>query len=390
MPFGFSFTFLGDWELVEVFQAKQKMLENLGWAENPFVKDLRFSEKDYFLKFYYPLEAQEILKRLAFDAKACLFLGPKGVGKTSAMYYVAYRLPADQFDTVIFKEPPQSLEALAEQSGFGRPGFLDRFFKKPFSRQFLVEALKRHPKKVVFFLDEAHLEKNHSMYMEFKYLLDDVPNLRLVISALSKEGFPDSLLHLVGEPNTFSRRGFSVEEMTRLIQHRIAAVGGSQLKPFPQAYLDSVLTEQNLLSPRYVFDELNAFLAGVATGESTWKGAAQYAGNPIVEAAVASSMATTRLHAQWWPQLSPSQSTIMDYLLRQGEATLQDIMKATALSQNTSFNALYQLRGDDAAEKKRKPNVPFPLVKAKSVKVGARKKNVYVVVDKVRNLFTTH
>ncbi|MBI4360230.1 ATP-binding protein [Candidatus Micrarchaeota archaeon] len=375
---------------MEVFQAKEKMLANLGWSENPFVKDLRFSERDYFLKFYYPLEAQEILKRLAFDAKACLFLGPKGVGKTSAMYFVAYGLPKDQFDTVIFKEPPQSLEELAEQSGFGRQGFLDKLLKKPFSRQNLVDALKRHGKKIVFFLDEAHLEKNHSMYMEFKYLLDDVPNLRLVLSALSKEGFPDSLLHLVGEPNTFLRRSFTGGEMTRLISHRIAAVGGSPLKPFPQAYLDSMLTEQNLLSPRYVFDELNAFLAGLATGESTWKGAAEYAGNPIVEAAVAASVGTTRSHAEWWPQLSPSQSAIMDYLLQQREATLQDIMKATSLSQNTSFNALYQLRGDDAAEKKRKPKVPFPLVKAKSVRVGARKKNVYVVVDKVRNLFTTH
>lgn len=375
---------------MEVFQAKEKMLEKLGWSENPFVKDLRFSEKDYFLKFYYPLEAQEILKRLAFDAKACLFLGPKGVGKTSAMYFVAYGLPQDQFDTVIFKEPPQSLEELSEQSGFARPGFLDRLLKKPFSRRNLVEALTRHSKKTVFFLDEAHLERNHAMYMEFKYLLDDVSNLRLVLSALSKEGFPDSLLHLVGEPNTFTRRGFTAAEMTRLIQHRIAAVGGSQLKPFPQAYLDLVLTEQNLLSPRYVFDELNAFLAGLATGDSAWKGAAQYAGNAVVEAAVAASLATTRSHADWWPQLSPSQAAILEYLLRQQEATLQDIMKATSLSMNTSFNALYQLRGDDVAEKKRKPKVPFPLVKAKSVKVGARKKNVYVVVDKVRNLFTTH
>ncbi|MDP2717945.1 MAG: hypothetical protein Q8P02_04330, partial [Candidatus Micrarchaeota archaeon] len=252
---------------MEVFEAKAKLMEKLGWTENPFVKDLRFSEKESFLKFYTPFEADDILKRLAFDAKACLFLGPKGVGKTSATYFVAYGLPSAEFDVVIFKEPPQSLLELAERSGFARPGLLDRWMKKPFSRDVLVSALKKHPRKLVFFLDEAHLERDKSMYMEFKYLLDDVPNLRLVISALSKEGFPDSLLHLVGEANTFSRRRFSAEEMTRLIQHRISAVGGSGLKPFPRAFLDKMFTEQNLLSPRYVFDELNAFLASLATGE---------------------------------------------------------------------------------------------------------------------------
>ncbi|MBI2445455.1 ATP-binding protein [Candidatus Micrarchaeota archaeon] len=374
---------------MEVFQAKEKLLQSLGWAENPFVKDLRFSEKSAFMQFYCPFEANEILKRLAFDAKACLFLGPKGVGKTSATYFVAYNLPEAEFEPVIFKEPPQSLAELAQQSGIAAPSVLDRFFKTPFSRQKLVDALKSRNKKIVFFIDEAHLEKNKDMYMEFKYLLDDVPNLRLVISALSKDGFPDSLLHLVGDTNTFSRTHFSGAEMTRIIQHRISAVGGSGLKPFPQAYLNSMLTEQNLLSPRYVFDELNAFLAGLATGENVWKGAARHAGDPVVEAAVLASEQTTS-HAAWWPQLSPSQQSIMTFLIAGNGATLQEIMDATSLSMNTAFNALYQLRGDDDAERKRKPGVPFPLVQAKPVKVGARKKNVYVAVTKVRNLFTTH
>ncbi|MBI5225849.1 ATP-binding protein [Candidatus Micrarchaeota archaeon] len=375
--------------MVEVFEAKTKLLESLGWSENPFVKDLRFSEKEMFLKFYCPFESNEILKRLAFDAKACLFLGPKGVGKTSATYFVAYGLPESEFEPVIFKAPPQSLEQLAQESGYARPSVLDRWMKTPFSRQKLVDALKRNGKKIVFFIDEAHLEKNKDMYMEFKYLLDDVPNLRLVISALSKEGFPDSLLHLVGETNTFSRNHFSAAEMTRIISHRIEAVGGSGLKPFPQAYLNSVLSEQNLLSPRYVFDELNAFLAGLATGENPWKGASKHAGDSLVEAAVLAFEQTTS-HASWWPQLSPSQQSIMTFLIGGNGATLQEIMEATQLSMNTSFNALYQLRGDDDAERKRKPGVPFPLVQAKPVKVGARKKNVYVVVNKVRNLFTTH
>lgn len=374
---------------MEVFQAKEKLLQSLGWVENPFVKDLRFSDKDAFMKFYCPFEANEILKRLAFDAKACLFLGPKGVGKTSATYFVAYNLPEREFEPVIFKEPPQTLEDLAQVSGFARPSVLDRLLKTPFSRQRLVDALRNRSEKIVFFIDEAHLEKNKDMYMEFKYLLDDVPNLRLVISALSKEGFPDSLLHLVGEPNVFSRTHFSGLEMTKIIQHRISAVGGSALKPFPQAYLNSVLTEQNLLSPRYVFDELNAFLAGLATGENVWKGAAAHAGDPVVEAAVLASEQTTS-HAAWWPQLSPSQQSVMQFLISGQGATLQEIMNATSLSMNTAFNALYQLRGDDEAERKRKPSVPFPLVQAKPVKVGARKKNVYVVVTKVRNLFTTH
>ena len=375
--------------LMEVFEAKEKLLQSLGWSENPFVKDLRFSEKESFMKFYCPFESNEILKRLAFDAKACLFLGPKGVGKTSATYFVAYNLPEAEFEPVIFKAPPQTLEELAQESGYARPGVLDRLLKQPFSRQKLVDALRGRSKKVVFFIDEAHLEKNKDMYMEFKYLLDDVPNLRLVISALSKDGFPDSLLHLVGETNTFSRNHFTGAEMTRIISHRISAVGGTGLKPFPQAYLNSVLTEQNLLSPRYVFDELNAFLAGLATGESAWRGASKYAGDPHVEAAVLASEQTTS-HAAWWPQLSPSQQSVMQFLISGNGATLQEIMEATSLSMNTAFNALYQLRGDDDAERKRKPSVPFPLVQAKPVKVGARKKNVYVVVNKVRNLFTTH
>ncbi len=324
---------------------------------------------------------------MAFDAKACLFLGPKGVGKTSATYFVAYSLPESEFLPVIFKEPPESLEHLAFQSGFWKNPWWSFISKPAFTRDAFVESLRKVDKKIVFFIDEAHLEKNKDMYMEFKYLLDDVPNLRMVVSALSRENFPDSLLHVIGEPNVFSRNRFSAEEMTRILQHRIRAVGGNGLKPFSPVFLKGTFSEQNLLSPRYVFDELNAHLASLALGdEGGFKGVsegAQSGGEQTVE--------LERSHASWWPLLSPSQQGILELLIQHEPGlTLQDIMQKTQLSQNTAFNALYQLRGDDAAEKKRKPSVPFPLVKAKPILVGARKKNVYVVVPKVRNLFTTH
>ncbi|MBI5036541.1 ATP-binding protein [Candidatus Micrarchaeota archaeon] len=373
---------------MEVFEAKKALLEKLGWSENPFVKDLRVTDKTEFLKYYYPFEANEILKRLAFDAKACLFLGPKGVGKTSATHYVAYSLPED-FRPVIFKEPPETVEGLAKLSGLYKKPLWASITGKPFSRDDFVSSLRNFNRKIVFFIDEAHLEKNRDMYMEFKYLLDDVPNLRMVVSAISRDNFPDALMHLIGEPNVFSRRNFTQAEMTSIIEHRISAVGGSALKPFPKAYLSTILSEQNLLSPRYVFDELNAFLASVAMGETAWKGAAEYAGDPLVEAVLEQSLETS--HAFWWQLLSPSQQGVMQSLVNSPDGlSLQEIMKKTALSQNTAFNALYQLRGDDSAEKKRKPSVPFPLVKAKPLMVGARKKNVYVVVGKVRNLFTKH
>ena len=69
--------------------------------------------------------------------------------------------------------------------------------------------------------------------------------------------------------------------------------------------------------------------------------------------------------------------------------SLSDLMTRTGLTQNTVFNALYQLRGDDDAEKERKPEVPFPLVMAKQQFVGKRKKNLYFLNNKIKNLLTT-
>ncbi|MFA4946014.1 MAG: ATP-binding protein [Candidatus Micrarchaeia archaeon] len=383
--------------MVEVFEARVKLLQELGWSENPFVKDLRASDRDSFLKYYCPFEGAKILERLAFESKACLLFGPKGVGKTSALYYVSYGLPESEFDCVFLKEPPKSLDDLAEAFNC-KPSenWISRLLGgKPakVTRKGLADCLKRRSKKIVLFVDEAHLVEDKSMYMEFKYLLDDVPRLRMVFSALGKADFPDSLLQLVGESNCFQRREFSEQEMRRIIEHRIAAVGGKGLKPFPDAFLSDALKGQNLLSPRYVFDELNAFLAKLALGKSEWKGAVEYADNPIIQSAIRGARGETlaKGNAAWWNQLSPSQRQILELLVRKGEGVvLSDIRKETGLSQNTAFNALYQLRGDDKAELKRKPGVPFPLVRVEAQMVGGRKRNVYVAVEKVRNLFTLH
>ena len=377
----------------DAFEAKEKLFKELGWTENPFVKDLRTSDPEGFRKYYCPFEAQGILERLAFDAKACLLFGPKGVGKTSALYYVMFSLPENEFETYLFKEPPKDMTALALETGFIREGgFVDTVFEffgkkreRKVSRADVVRMLKKRNKKVVFFVDEAHL--NEEMHMEWKYLLDDVPNLRLVISALGRDEFPDSLLHLIGEGNVLQRKGFDVEEMKRIVSHRIAAVGGSGTRPFTDAYLKDVFTEQNLLSPRYVFDELNLFLASLAGGKNRQ---ALYAGDPIVEAVMAEGAGEkiAKSNADWWVQLSPSQRAILELLIKNNGMTLAEIMEATKLQENTSFNALYQLRGEDEAERKRKPDVPFPLVVVETKLVGGRKRNIYRVEPKVRGIFT--
>jgi hypothetical protein len=184
--------------------------------------------------------------------------------------------------------------------------------------------------------------------------------------------------------------------MIEIINHRVQAVGGAGMKPFPEAFLKEVFSDRNLLSPRYVFDELNAFLASLALGKSEWAGAAEYANDPIVQAAISRSMEEAReakittSHADWWVVLSPSQKTVLEALLKSGGngLTLGDIRAQTKLSENTAFNALYQLRGDDEAEKKRKPEVPLPLVQVQQRLVGGKKKNVYHIDEKIKNLFT--
>ncbi len=381
--------------LDSIFEAKQKLLKELGWSENPFVKDLRTQDKTVFMKYYCPFEAASILQKLAFDTKACLLLGPKGVGKTSALQFVSYNLPLQEFLPIFFKEPPESLSEVRDSIPI--QGFLERILfilgRRSLSRQAVAERLKKERRKIVFFLDEAHLEKNPGMYMEFKYLLDEVPNLRLVMSALGKENFPDSLLQLIGEPNVFQRKGFSEDEMLQIISRRVAAVGGRGLEPFSEDFLKSVFTEQNLLSPRYVFDELNNYLAQLALGkaegfEAVGEGEAAEQRVRAIEASDGTSFTTS--HADWWVLLSPSQQLVMNLLMKTDGLTLSAIMERTGLSQNTAFNALYQLRGDDAAEVKRKPEVPFPLVVVKQRMVGGRKKNIYLVDQKIKHLFTLH
>ncbi|MBI5636265.1 hypothetical protein HY993_04855 [Candidatus Micrarchaeota archaeon] len=393
-----------DGDSAKVFSAKDNMLQMLSWADNPFIKDLRVSDKENFLKYYSPFEANAILEKLAFDSKACLFLGPKGVGKTSALYFVDYSLPQKDFIPVMFKQLPESIEQLALESGlFEREkSLLSKIFgafskKREFTRAELIDGLKSFDKKIVFFFDEAHLVKNRGMYMELKYLLDEVPNLRMVFSALGADEFPDSLMHLIGEKNVFVRKGFSRDEMLDIISHRIKAVGGSGLKPFNSEIIDRVLTEQNLLTPRYVFDELNSYLAKLALDgklPDAEDGALLGSSDPIVQAVKSRGAAEDVLNtsnADWWVSLSPSQQVILELLLSSGDGlTLNSIMGKTRLSQNTAFNALYQLRGADEAEIKRKPAVPFPLISVDAKLVGGRKKNVYFASEKIRNLFTMH
>ncbi len=432
-----------------IFEAKKKLLESLEWRENPFVKDLRVGNHEEFLKYYCPFEAESILKKLAFDAKACMLLGPKGVGKTSALYFVAFSLPPAQFECIVFKEPPRDLDELCREAGLVQKGLFAAFSglfggkKLPITRVELAARLRARPKKTVFFLDEAHLAQNPDIYMEFKYLLDEVPNLRLVISALGRENFPDSLVQLVGEGNIFTRTGFNPEEMKRIVEHRIKAVGGVGTRPFSDAVLESVFSDQNLLTPRYVFDELNNYLATIASEGYKPEREAEAAGEkPVakpskaekgrktkaeVEESEFAELATpeeeegpyakdslikgvverekafaarksqgegahefTLMHAEWWQLLSPSQQKVVSFLLRSEGASLAELLKGTGLPQNTAFNALYQLRGEDEAELMRKPEVPFPLVIVKHKLVGGRKKNLYYVNPKVRNLFTLH
>ncbi|VVC72255.1 Uncharacterised protein [uncultured archaeon] len=370
---------------------------------------------------------------------------------------------------MFFKEPPATVDDLALQSGFAPKtgvfgalkGIFSRNQRAPITRLQLADQLRAHNKKLVFFIDEAHLAAP-GMYMEFKYLLDDVPNLRIVFCALGKENFPDSLVQLIGEHNVLTRTGFSQREMRGIIEHRITAVGGKGLRPFDDALLSRILTGQNLLTPRYVFDEINEYLAAMATQRSAALSRVpkEYRHNDFVVSAVShaaeieqkgtsdalqmgnaenyethagtDSLAATgkkalkgkhlarkalgahaepqneqesapvsgfsrpraqmtTSHASWWSSLSPSQSQILTLLL-QNEAglSLADLMKQTGLAQNTAFNALYQLRGEDEAEKKRKPDVPFPLVHTQAKKVGGRKRNLYTVSPKIHNLFTLH
>lgn len=449
-------------ESAQVFGAKDKLMHELDWSENPFVKDLRAQDRKTFLQYYLPFESSQILNRIAFDTKACMLLGPKGVGKTSALYYVFHNLPSDEYLPIFYKEPPANLGDLASEEGFPAAagsrgglfgGILGLFSRQklPTSRREVAKALKAERRKVVLFLDEAHLASNPAMYMELKYLLDEVPNLRLVMAALGKEPFPDSLLHLIGEQNTFQRRGFSVKDMVKIIAHRIRAVGGNGVNPFDKRFLAAIFTDQNLLTPRYIFDELNSYLANLALGEEpahileeyeenrsrrreslVKEGVEEeelereveespYSDDPIVKSAVKRSLqeskavrklgkaasaeaeapleaaerpskaSLTKSNADWWVLLSPSQQQVMDCLVKRPEGlSLSELMKETALRQETCFNALYQLRGSDANEVRRKPEVPFPLVVVKARRVGRRKKNVYFPNGKIRNLFTMH
>ena len=368
-------------ELNQIFEQKEKLLKELNWTENPFVKDLRDNDKETFLKSYYPFEAKSIVKSLAFDSKACLLLGPKGVGKTSALYYVYYSLPESEFDKKFIKEPPESIEEFSKELGFDNSLFFG-LVKKPVSRESIAEKLKKSSKKTVIIIDESHLLKNKSMYMEFKYIMDGVPNVRFVFSALDKESFPDSLLQLIGEKQVFQRRNFTKDEMKDIILKRIEAVGGNKI-PFEENYLDEVLTEHNLLTPRYVFGELNSKLASMVGIESNQENKTQFK-NSVKNEDI------TTIHAEWWVQLSPSQKTIITTLLKNDGLTLQELIDSTKLGQNTVFNALYQLRGDDENEIKRKPGIPFPLVLTKANMVGKRKKNNYFINPKIKNLFTLH
>lgn len=380
----------------EILDAKEKLLREQGWSENPFVKDLRTYDREVFMKYYYPLEAKDMLEKIVFDIKACLLLGPKGVGKTSALYYIFYSLPRREFIPVFFKEPPKDISSIdLVLDSVLSSGFLNRFFSafknrnRIVSRNELIERLKRVKEKVVFFIDEAHLSRE-DMFMEYKYLLDDVPNLRLVMAALGREPFPDSLIQLIGDSNIFQRKSFTEEEMTKIIEHRISAVGGRGIAPFTPRFLKSVFTDQNLLTPRYVFDELNNYLASVALGKSSFDSYSvreeeQVVSEPREEERI------TRTNVDWFVLLSPSQRTVVELLLKHPEGlTLPELMRETGFNENTAFNALYQLRGEDSAERKRKPQVPYPLVVVKQKFVGARKKNVYLMSPKIRNLFTLH
>ncbi|MBI5228731.1 ATP-binding protein [Candidatus Micrarchaeota archaeon] len=383
-----------------IFEAKEKLLSQLGWSENPFVKDLRVYDKESFIKYYCPFEAATILQRLAFDTKACMLLGPKGVGKTSALYYILFSLPPQEFSVVFFKEAPRNLYELAKEAGAVKEkSFFSKLFafrkkEADISRKELAERIKASGKKTVFFLDEAHLA-DLDMHMEFKYLLDEVPNLRLVISALGKENFPDSLLQLVGENNIFHRSSFSKEEMTQIISHRLSAVGGRERHPFPPAFLQSIYTEQNLLTPRYVFDELNNYLASLALGKAKPTLVEE---DLIVKSAIEYSQGgkgeeqemLTKLHADWWVLLSPSQQRIMSILLAGEGLSLSEILEKTSFKQDTAFNALRQLEGRDKAEQERKPTVPFPLISVERIQVGKRPKNIYYINQKIKNLFTLH
>jgi general secretion pathway protein A len=180
-------------------------------------------------------ELQAILKVTIEKRSMALITGKSGTGKTTAVRAFTRRLPNNRYKVVYFGQDQDGLNLLNHfVQTFGLKPKHHRIYLPMQISQALSDNMQEGGKEIVAVIDEAHLLDARTLEdirlmtnSEFdttsalSVILLGHPQLRIRLNALEFEALKQRLRY------RFFLEGFSLEETTAYIKHRLTTAGGS-------------------------------------------------------------------------------------------------------------------------------------------------------------------
>lgn len=187
--------------------------------------------------FSYPqfVQLQAFLQATVKKRSMALVTGKAGIGKTTGVRAFTDRLPANQYQVAYFGQDQDGLNLLKR--------FVLTFGLKPKSyrvhlpmqiSQALSDNLQEGGKEIVAVIDEAHLLDDRTLEdirlltnsdfdtkSALSVILIGHPQLRIRLKALELDALKQRLRY------PFFLEGFSLEETTAYIRHRLTVAGGA-------------------------------------------------------------------------------------------------------------------------------------------------------------------
>lgn len=187
--------------------------------------------------FSYPqfVQLQAFLQATVKKRSMALITGKAGIGKTTGVRAFTDRLPSNQYQVAYFGQDQDGINLLRRfVQTFGLKPKHHRVYLPMQISQALSDNLQEGGKEIVAVIDEAHLLDDRTLEdirlltnsdFDTKSALSIIllghPQLRIRLKSLEFEALKQRLRY------PFFLEGFSLEETTAYIRHRLTVAGGA-------------------------------------------------------------------------------------------------------------------------------------------------------------------
>jgi thymidine kinase len=212
-----------------------------GWKSNPFITS---ADPHIFVGFD---DIKRDLNEIVISGDSMNILGPPGSGKSSLLLHFQHILDKKKYATIFIDPIISNESSLVHEfaNRIGKQNFLDMILRRTPEKIGFLNFLKRKlgNKRLVVFLDEAHLIENANTYHFLRAFHDHLGASVIIASTKrikSHKPFKDAFRNRLVWENAL--RPMNPDEATRMIQLRIlnSMQSEEESNPFNEEALDTI------------------------------------------------------------------------------------------------------------------------------------------------------